>query len=141
MKKNILFLLTTIFVSSSIFVSAFAHENKNVIQKFGEEININLDNNFRGNIELNTSDIYKIDVEENSIQFTDETGKDMKYTFNETIDLNNASIANTIIDSVSNSQQISVYHTHKWEKVGTWESGGQTGPLYYCFGCDSMLLG
>lgn len=140
MKKNILFLLTTIFVSSSICISAFACENDNVIHKFGEEISISIDDSFNESIELDTINLYKVNVEENSIQFTDEADKDVKFIFNDTINLNDISISDALINSISKSDQISVLHTHSWKLVGTWESGGQTGPIYYCSGCGSMEL-
>jgi len=141
MKRNIITLLATIVLSSSISVLAFASENSTTVHKFGEDIKINIDSEFCEDIDLNTSDFYKVDADKNTIQYTDKNNGDVKLIFNEKIDLNDSDTVDALINSISNPEQISVYHTHKWELVGTWEQGGKSGPLYYCFGCGLTKLG
>lgn len=141
MKKNIISLLTTVAISSTMCLSAFANSGEIVTRNINDNITLSISNEAIKNINVDNVDCYNINKEENSIDYYNKDNN-IKFIFNEEINLNDKVTAYNMIEAITNDNEISVMHEHNWKLVGTWESeSGASGPLYYCEGCGTMLLG
>lgn len=140
MKKRIMFLLGTTAILSSICLSAFANET--ITKNISDSITINISAEAAEVLNLKNANYCNVNKEENSIDYYNETDGHIKFIFNKEINLNDKEVADNMITAISNKDNMSVVHEHVWRLIGKWESeSGQTGPLYYCEGCNTFMLG